>query len=155
MPDNAKKTYRRRIIIINKPFQVRFAFYVTTWIFALSIFYPLVIFNLYNTFAKYMSLDPAGPSAQVIAQTRNDVLLLLIGFSVLFVVITLVLSLYLSHRIAGPLYKLKKAMLDSTTGPLVNKIQFRDEDHFKDLAQSYNLLMDKVNSMLQEKSKKD
>ncbi|MGZ3688938.1 MAG: hypothetical protein ACXVBW_11590, partial [Bdellovibrionota bacterium] len=100
--------YRRSIFLINKPFQLRFAFYVCSWIFGLSICYPFIIYNLFDYFIRYLSVDPNGPGLNTLNQMRHDLLWLLFLLELVFVSFTFLLSIFLSHKIAGPLYKLGK-----------------------------------------------
>ena len=136
--------YRRRIFLINKPFQLKFAFYVCSWLLGLSIFYPLIIYHVFGYFVRYLSLDPLGPPLQALQSTRNEVVVLLASLEILFVAITLLISLFVSHRIAGPLYKLKKTM-DETDGlGTLRDVSFRKFDHFQEIASYYNSLLARI-----------
>lgn len=135
--------FRRRIVLINKPFQFRFALYVVSWISALSVIYPLLIFNLYEWFHRYLSADPNGPRIPFLEESRKDVILWLILMQGFFMAMTFLLSLFLSHRIAGPVYKIGKAMHDARNGNL-EKITFRGSDHFKELATEYNHFIESI-----------
>ncbi len=48
----------------------------------------------------------------------------------------------MSHRIAGPLYRLKMAMLKTATGKKIKKLAFREKDYFQELADSFNEMND-------------
>ncbi len=47
-------------------------------------------------------------------------------------------GLYFSHRVAGPIYKLRLHLKSLRTGKTVEPIQFRNADFFKDLAEEIN-----------------
>lgn len=130
-------------MLINKPFQFRFAFYVVSWITALSIIYPMLIFQLYEWFHRYVSADPNGPLIPVIQESRQEIIFWLVMMQVFFMLITFLLSLFLSHRIAGPIYKIGKAMHEARNGKL-EAITFRKFDHFKELADEYNRLVESI-----------
>src|SRR4051812_17389216 len=95
----------RKIFLINKPFQIRFSFYVCSWLIALSLVYPLIISNLFEYFMRYMALDPLGPSVQSLEQIRRDLLILIGILQIILISVTLLISIFMSHRIAGPLFK--------------------------------------------------
>jgi len=135
--------FRRRILLINKPFQFRFALYTVSWISALSIIYPLLIYQLYEWFHRYLSADPHGPAIPAIQESRHEIIFWLIMMQVFFMTMTFLLSLFLSHRIAGPVYKIRKAMHDARNGNMAT-IFFRKADHFKELASEYNLLVESI-----------
>lgn len=139
----ASSRFQRRIFLINKPFQLRFSFYVVSWIAALSLVYPLLIRELYNWFFRYLSVDPHGPMIPAIAQARKEMMLWLAFLQVTFVVMTFLLSILLSHRIAGPLYKLAQAMNEVAHGKLP-RITFRKADHFKELAAGFNRMAESI-----------
>jgi sensor histidine kinase YesM len=130
--------YRRSIFIINKAFQFRFALYVCSWLIALSFVYPLIVNSLFDYFVRYATLDPNGPPVQALLDTRQSVLTLLLVLQGLFLFVTFLISLFMSHRIAGPLYKLSKFFEIARDGNLKEELYFRDKDHFQDIAMQYN-----------------
>lgn len=144
----SSQQYRRNIFLINRPFQMRFSFYVCSWLFALSFVYPIIIYNLFNYLARYLQLDPNGPGLAAIQGTRKEVLLLLVVFQVIFLIITFMISVFLSHRIAGPLYKLKSFFRQNGDGKLSPEIHFREHDHFKDVADEYNQMLSRLSAEL-------
>ena len=130
--------YHRRIVLIDPPFQLRFSLYVVSWIFVLTLFYPFLIFEIFDSM---MALIPATHAANMIDKVnarRNELMMLLIVMQLLFAGVTFLMTIYLSHRIAGPIYKLKKFLSESTGGRLVAPMTFRKADHFHDLAAMYN-----------------
>lgn len=133
--------YKRANFLINKKFQLKFAFYVCSWIFALSMVYPLIIYNIFEYFLQMVSqgADAHGViTVEKIKAVENQVLLLLGILQLLFLGITFMLSIFLSHRIAGPLYKLKKSMEEVARGNLDLRITFRKNDHFMDMQDTFN-----------------
>jgi methyl-accepting chemotaxis protein len=140
--------HRRSIFLINRPFQLRFAFFVCSWLFALSLVYPLIIYNLFDFFARYLVRDPNGPGLASIESLRKEIIFLLIFFQVIFLVITFMISIFVSHRIAGPLYKLKNFFRQNGAGKLSSDLYFRKNDHFQDVAQEYNLMLSKLRAEL-------
>lgn len=130
--------YKRIDILINKKFQLRFAFYICTWVFALSMIYPFIIYNLFEYFLKIASSPHAPVSPEKIKNLQQQVLLLLGILQLVFLVITFILSIFLSHRIAGPLYRLRKSMEEVGRGNFDLRITFRKADHFMELQDVFN-----------------
>ena len=135
--------YQRRIILINKPFQIRFAIYVCSWLLVLGLIYPMLLSQIYNAFFRFLAVDPNGPMISTLQESKRSVMYGLISLQVFFVIMTFMLSIFLSHRIAGPLYKLSKSFHEAAAGKL-SRITFRKSDHFKELAADFNLLVDSV-----------
>jgi methyl-accepting chemotaxis protein len=133
--------YRRSIFLINKKFQIRFALYVCSWLAALSFVYPLIVTSLFSYFIRYASADPNGPPVQVLLETRQQVFALLILLQATFLIVTFLISIFMSHRIAGPIFKLTKFFEAAKNGNIQDELYFREKDHFKDVAVQYNEMM--------------
>lgn len=104
--------------------------------------YPLIIHGLFEYFMRFIQGDPAFPGAERLLDKRSQVLWQLILLQGLFLMVTFLLSVFLSHRIAGPLFKLRSTMDRMRTGDRdAREVRFRKQDHFAELAESYNGLM--------------
>ncbi len=144
--------YRRSILLINKRFQLRFCVYVCVWLVALCFIYPFIVQNIFDYFIRYVAQDPMGPPIAGLQATRREVLSLLVLIQLVFLGITFLVSLFLSHRIAGPLYKLSMSFQKVRMGSLHEEIRFRSKDHFMDLAESYNEMLRGLRSILGKQS---
>lgn len=131
--------YKRARFLINKKFQLKFAFFVCSWIFALSMIYPIIIYNIFEYFLKIAS-SPTHVTLTVekVRAVENQVLFLLGILQMLFLGITFMLSIFLSHRIAGPLYKLRRSMEEVAKGNFDLRINFRKNDHFIEMQDTFN-----------------
>ncbi|MCM2322377.1 MAG: hypothetical protein NDJ90_03855 [Oligoflexia bacterium] len=134
-------TYRRRIYLVDKKFQFRLSLYVSAWVVALSFVYPLVVYNVFEFFIQFALATPMGPEIELLRQTRKEVLWLLIGSGVTFVLLTFFSSLFLAHRIAGPIYKFRMYLNKAKAGNYNEPLSFRRWDHFQYLATDYNELI--------------
>ena len=133
--------YKRTIFLIDKKFQIRFSLFVCSWIFALSLVYPYIIKSVFDYFFQYLALDPHGPQLDALQKTRHEMLMLLVIMQWLFLAVTFIICIFISHRIAGPLFKLKKFMLQAGQGQF-EALRFRETDHFKDVATDFNTMID-------------
>jgi methyl-accepting chemotaxis protein len=144
--------YRRSVFLINKPFQIRFAFYVCSWLIALSFVYPLIIFNLFTYLMRYLALDPLGPAVAALETTRQELLWLLLLMELVFLSLTFLISIFMSHKIVGPLYKLGRFFREAGAGNLDQSLGFRKRDYFHDLAEEYNAMMGHIRQRMKTKS---
>lgn len=142
--------HRRRIILIDKKFQYRFAFYIVSWLFALSLIYPALISSLFDFFLKYAAMDPNGPTMSALTRTRSELLTIVILLQLVFLLVTVLISLFLSHRIAGPIYKLKMFLTKAKEGDLRSRLQFRKADHFMEVAGLYNEMTDGLTDLIEQ-----
>lgn len=137
--------YRRSIILIDKPFQLRFCIYVCLWLLAICFIYPLIFSNLFEYFIRYLAADPNGPEVAAIIKTRQDVMSLLVLSEVVFIAMTFLICLFISHRIAGPIYKLRKTFHEFAEGKFRSNLKFRHKDYFSDLATDFNEMTRVIN----------
>lgn len=146
--------YKRSVFLINRSFQLRFCLYVCSWLVALSAVYPIVVYNLFGYLIRYVSLDPFGPPLEGILKTRTEVLWLLVIFQVVFALATFLISIFISHRIAGPLYKLGRFLENARSGNLKDKLTFRKTDHFQELATRYNEMVEGLRGIVSKNQEK-
>ena len=59
---------------------------------------------------------------------------------IVVIVILGVLSIFVSHKIAGPVYRLKRSLEQITAGDLALRVHLRKGDDLQDLADQLNLL---------------
>ncbi|OFZ80576.1 MAG: hypothetical protein A2583_10295 [Bdellovibrionales bacterium RIFOXYD1_FULL_53_11] len=143
--------HKRSIFLINRPFQFKFTFFVCSWLFVLSLIYPLIIYNLFDFFMHYLGANPANadnPGMNSLEGIRRDMIWLLAFLQAVFLIITALISFFLSHRIAGPLYKLNKFFKEGAGGKINEFIKFRKNDHFPELAEGYNAMMHTIKTTL-------
>ncbi|OFZ21787.1 MAG: hypothetical protein A2X94_08455 [Bdellovibrionales bacterium GWB1_55_8] len=138
---------QRGIFLINRKFQVRFAIFVCGWLLALSFIYPVIVYNMFEYFAGQMS----GAAADRINKTGREILILLGMFQVIFLVLTFLISIFISHRIAGPIYKLRKFMEEARNGVLRDDLSFRKKDHFSEIAGDYNDMIRSMRSQIERR----
>ncbi len=53
-------------------------------------------------------------------------------------------SIFITHRIAGPVYRFKKVLAEISGGNLDISIKLRDKDDLKDLAEEFNLVISEL-----------
>lgn len=139
---------RRSNILINSRFQLRYSLFVCSWIFTLSAVFPMILFRLFDFFT-IVSQTPCRPEAvQVMEVVRGDTFSLLVSFLVVFVLVVVLTSVFMSHRIAGPLYKLGLAMDRVIEGDFGSALEFRKHDHFQETAAHFNRMMGAVRSAM-------
>ena len=132
---------RRASILIDKVFQYKFCFFAVSWIFTLSLLYPVVIAQVFSYFILIgQGRLPEAVLSQV-KDTQAGVIRMVIFFHVVFLAVVALTTLFLSHRIAGPLYKLKQTFQACRPGKILKAVTFRKADYFQDLADEYSKMM--------------
>ena len=123
----------RKIFIVNPRFQLRFSFMICSLIFIASLIYPLTIYDLIETL---MIQNP--DNAEVFASQRVSLLIILIIVQVGFLGFIFVLSIRMTHKVAGPIYKLTNFLTELREGKEYYPLKFRDGDQFPELAIEIN-----------------
>ncbi len=68
---------------------------------------------------------------------------LIIGLALMIVAIS-ILSIFASHKMAGPMFKFERTLRQLSQGDMVEKIRLRRGDSFKELASEINVLIDRL-----------
>ncbi len=136
-----------RKYLINREFQVPFIFRMVTIAAGVSVLLYLanfLIFLRFNYIGQQLHLDENHAFYGFIKQQFGIMNSAYLGISALTFAVLSISGLFLSHRIAGPLFHLKrsfKALGDIEDGEGVenlNEVRFRKNDFFQDLSEDYN-----------------
>ena len=130
--------FKRKKYFIDKQFQTK---YIILSIVMLLIYTLLFVAILFAPFALQLSSD--APLAEQTEAART--LLTLHGsiWPALGIVILIMssLSIFITHRVAGPVYRFKKVLAEISGGNLDISVKLRDKDDLKDLAEEFNLVI--------------
>ncbi len=135
--------YKRRIYLINPKFQLRFSFYVCLLMFICSIIYPVTIYDLMSKFITFAEQAAPG-SASTLLEKRESLIVVLGLWQLGITVVTFIVCIFFSHKIAGPLYKLQKFLTGVRDGHDYGRLFFRNGDYFQELAEDYNDAFEKI-----------
>lgn len=130
--------YKRRIYLINPTFQLKVSAYICILVFISSLIYPFVIYDLIVKFGEKIE------STEKLAQLKNDLITALALWEIGFMVIVFIVVIFISHKIAGPMYKLKQHLSSIKNGEPYGNIKFRSGDYFADLADDFNAAINQV-----------
>jgi len=126
--------WRRRNYFIDKDFQTKFIMKFCAIVIASSVLIGWLLFFLSRNFTTV-----AIENAHVIVKSTSDFLLPLIMDTVFMVSIfsaiaVIILTLLTSHKIAGPIYRLKKEIDRFKEGDMTANFRTRSSDQLQDLA---------------------
>ncbi len=131
--------YKRSIFLVDKNFQLKFSLIMVSLIFLSSLIFPLLFIDFLDEMA---AIYPALTNS--ILQNRTDLILFLIPLQILFIFVVFILVIFITHKIAGPLYKLKDHLAKIREGEPITPIVFRNGDYFHDVAEEVSLFLDTV-----------
>ena len=128
---------RRWFFLIYPQFQLRLMAFVISILLVSNLIFLAQIYRTHNFFVnvgRELGLPAVHPYFTFLQSQQHEMLLQLGVASVVSVVVSLLVLFYLSHRIAGPVVKLKghlQKVIASDDG--VEDLQFRKDDFFSDL----------------------
>ena len=133
-----KTPTRMRKVILSDQVQVKYAMLLSIVLIA------LLGLSQFYTYVTLQSILPHLLSTQISEKiSALQTSLLIIGF--VYVVVISLLSIYITHSLAGPISRIEQDALKLSENPdLRFRFRTREKDEFKGLASSLNKLMDKL-----------
>ena len=139
-----ERRIRRRNYLIDKKFQGTFILKFCMLITATGLFIMVVLYSLANK-ATTVSFINSRVVVQKTADFLFPVLVQTLVITAIFVgTATIFITLFISHRIAGPAYRFKKTLSDLSGGNFSENCRLRRKDSLQDVAKALNDMMSGV-----------
>ena len=145
-----KKKEQRKRVYIKKRFQNRFLIrYVLILVFGGVLFVALTLFYTQGTLTTSFA-----NSRLSIQNTSFAILPSVVYITVLTVILiglmAAMLTLFMSHKIAGPMYRFEKEIKRIADGDLKQPVQIRKGDQLQELSTSLNDMIDNLSENLKD-----
>jgi methyl-accepting chemotaxis protein len=145
-----KKTWRRRNYFIKKDLQGKYIFSFFLFVIAGGVIFTLIFSMLsantlsiaYENYNLRIGKTPIILLKEILS--ANWIFIVAAGLSVV------VLSMFLTHRFAGPMFRFEKSVEEMMRGNFNFQIRLRKKDEGKELAKMINELADMVSSNVSE-----
>ena len=140
------KNKNRSIYLINPKFQWSVILkFIGLAVFNILSFYVLIylFFSNLETKASYVGLKDSHP---FLVFVHDQKMLMTFSFIVVAIVnlsVIICMGVFISHRIAGPLHRLKSYMNDCEIDE-IPQIKFRKKDYFIDLQDAFNSFVSRI-----------
>jgi signal transduction histidine kinase len=136
------RTYQRKQIFIDPAFQMRIALW-SGLVAVVEIMLTAVVMMVVILTSVWI---PAGFHVQMFTK-----LALVVGGCVLaFTLVNILVGVVVSHRIAGPVYRLKQSMHRMAEGDVSFLIHLREQDELQDLKDEFNDMISSVRDRLKD-----
>lgn len=139
----------RKHYFIKKGLQTRF---IGTVLLIVSLVMVVIFCNLYFFGMFLLQEDSETLYENALMKLKADLSDKLMGRLVLLglvnVIIVVLISLFFSHQIAGPVYKLEKTLQRIIDGDVATKFSFRKSDRFDEVAELLNDMKDGLTDSL-------
>ena len=131
--------YKRRNYLINPRFQLKFGILSSILLALSSSIYPL---SFYNTIGDLVeTFSRVSPSLMSdIKENRTTILYFFIKWQLVVSTLIFVICIFFSHKIAGPIYKVRKSLNQMKQEGQWKPIFLRKGDYFPELADDLNQL---------------
>ncbi|MCK5685962.1 methyl-accepting chemotaxis protein [bacterium] len=142
----AEKSFRRKQYIVKKGFQSRLITIILLLVLIVANITGGLIYGVLRTdVSRGWLVNTFGLS------DADDMLLpaVLVAEIISFLIVG-VISLFVSHRMAGPIYRFEKVTEGMSQGDFTIHVKLRDKDEFKDLADSFNNMINKLTEHMDE-----
>jgi methyl-accepting chemotaxis protein len=141
-----KRTWRRRNYFIKKELQGRYIFSFFIFVIAGSILFTLIFsylsFNTMTIVYKNYNLQ-IGKTPLILLKeilSAHWIFILTAG------IVVVIVSMFLTHRFAGPMYRFEKSVEEMINGNFNFEIRLRRKDEGKELAEKMNNLINMISS---------
>jgi len=137
-----EKKFQRRTVLVKKSLQLKYiAVIFVSVVFALI----LMGLDLYYTLYKLILLD--NPSLVPLLHRAHSVFLVRI---VLYLAIIFVVALFVSHRLAGPIFRFERSAQEVGSGNLTHRVSLRTGDDLLELQEEFNAMVSSLQSLVQK-----
>jgi len=143
------KKYERKQYIVDKKFQYKFVLMLIFFIFltVLTVSFTTFYVIWQNVIEEFFFVPEASKKLGDIYLRTSELLVLPLA---VLAVIGAVAGIFISHRIAGPVYRIKKVSEEIAKGNLSINVKFRKGDELHDLADSMNSMISGVRTLVKE-----
>ncbi len=137
-----KSSFKRKTLLINREFQLSFIRHMLLLtFFVIALFYAANLYHFWNLREQGLSLGlPATHVFFKFLRQQQGTMDIIFALASVAAGITIIgYGLFLSHRVAGPLHRLKKYLRSpDAISSTYRELKFRENDYFSDVAQAVN-----------------
>jgi methyl-accepting chemotaxis protein len=127
-----KPAFQRKTILIKKGLQYRYMALITI---SVLVAFLIVGLDLIWTLSKFVN---ERPMMQPMLEEMASMGPLFLIKVVMYMIIVLIMSAVVSHRMAGPIFKFEKSCATLAEGDLTYRVWLRKGDHLEDLQEQFN-----------------
>lgn len=145
----AKKTnltWTKKRYFIDKKLQTKYILITVLLLLIYSMLFAFILFTPYIfKFETGATLEEKAAAARILLELHKNV------WPALGLVVAILgtVSIFVTHSIAGPVYRFKRDLAEVCAGNLDISFRLRKRDDLKDLAKSLNMIIDELRTCVQ------
>ena len=139
---------QRKVYLINPNFQLKVTLYfIGLAVLNIALFYGCIryFFNIFQS----KGIEVGIPKDHVFFMFINDQVAqmntVFIVSSIITVILLLIAGVLISHRIAGPMYRINKDLRQMAESKKLKSLEFREKDFFQEIPEAFNMVVDSYN----------
>lgn len=140
MADTQK--FQRRTVIVKRQLQLKYIGLVFLSVLLASL---IVGGDIYYNMSKIILTE--NPSLGSMISQFNTIILVKIA---LYLVLMLLISVFVSHRFAGPIYRFEKSAQIVSSGDLTHRVSLRTGDELMELQEEFNGMISSLQVLIQK-----
>ncbi|RLD16475.1 MAG: hypothetical protein DRI36_05630 [Caldiserica bacterium] len=144
---------KRKRYVVDKDFQIKMVKRVILLVMGGIILsgilsYSIAIYREKKSEVQlYGTTDKYGDDVRIVKRqeiVKPIILKAIVISGIASIIIVGIFMIFYSHRIAGPVYRLRKSLEKVAEGDYSVRITFRKKDEFKELAEAFNKMVDSL-----------
>ena len=142
MTPDIKPRFKRKQYLVSARFQLKYVGLILLLMFITAVICSYVVYysSMILLAEKLANVYPQGMLMAIIKTVNFRVMLSV----VLMMPVVAYIGIFLSHKIAGPIYRMEKFLGSMTGGDLASRIVLRKGDELGSIADKINLLSDSL-----------
>jgi methyl-accepting chemotaxis protein len=148
MDDDKKKNQRWTRLFVPDP---TFGWYVRGMLAGVAmgcVVFGWILWNFHGSHVEGISAGAADPAVrELVVESSRHLLTATAVVALGCLLFVVVMSMYLLHRISGPIYRLRNHIDSIARGGPVHELTFRKDDQLLDLARSFNQMMRRLGKL--------
>ncbi|MBI4846720.1 MAG: HAMP domain-containing protein [Candidatus Omnitrophica bacterium] len=141
----------RKHFLVQRSLQFK---YMSLVLFTILIVSGMIVLTVYFTHWTLMTEKFGGVQMGIALDEVFKILNLFLAFEIpIALIIAAFASVLLSHKIAGPVYRLQKVAYEVSRGDLTRNVRLRRDDELKNLSAAFNSVVENMH-LLVEKDRK-
>jgi len=141
MEDDAQR-FQRKTVLVKRSLQLKYIGMVFLSVLVASL---IVGGDVYYSLSRVMLTECPSVTDRIVQ--FNTVLLVKVA---LYLGLMLLISLYVSHRFAGPIYRFEKSCQSLSTGDLTHRVSLRTGDELMELQEEFNGMAASLQALVQK-----
>ncbi len=145
--DQGSKPFQRKTIIVKKNLQYRYMLLIS---FSVFVAFIVMSLDMMWTISKVVNEHP------MMQPMLDEIFSMAPLFTVkiaMYLLIVIIVSAVISHKMAGPIYKFEKSCQTVASGDLSHRVFLRKGDQLMELQDSFNEMVSKFHSYAVESEK--